>query len=109
MVGFDPSHSKSAMVELDLKILSILARSNVHQIKIKSQTKNQFLNANQMSKMYFLDNQKGERLETFQDDDLDDFSSHGSAFQSIPSNDVDLQVQIREGDINQDLKIYDTK
>ena len=98
VIGFDPSHSKSAQVSLNLKILSILARTNQHSKKMKLREQNQNLNANQLSKMYFLDKGNDGRLETIQDDDLDDFNGSDFDFDSP----TDLQVEIRDDDLNDD-------
>ena len=107
VIGYDPSHSKSAQVSLDLKILSILARTNIHHKKMKLNEDNQYLNANQLSKMYFLENNKNdERLETIQHDDFDfqDGEDDGSDFEF--EGDMDLNIEVRNCDINNDFNIY---
>ena len=102
VVGFDPSHSKSAQVELKLKILSILARTNDHSRKMKKKQENENLNAHQLSRMYALENRNEDRLETIQDDDLDDFEFDFD-------NTDNLQVEIRDEDFNEDHFKYDQK
>lgn len=65
---------------------------------MKLREDNENLNANQLSKMYFLDKGNDGRLETIQDDDLDDFNGSDFDFDSP----IDLQVEIREDDLNDD-------
>ena len=87
---------------MKLKILSTLARTNQHSKKMKLREKNQNLNANQLSKMYFLENQDDGRLETIQDDDLDDLGDFDFDFDN-------LQVEVRDEDLNEDHLKFDRK
>lgn len=106
VVGYDPSHSKSAQVSLQLKILSTLARSAEHEKKMERQNMNQHLNANQLSKMYFLEHQNGERLETMIEEEEDDDEDFGD-FNS--EEDFQLDVQMRAGDLHNDARLYNMK
>lgn len=66
---------------------------------MKLKNNNQNLNANQLSKMYFLENKQEGRLETIQDDDLDDFNDDCDFDFNSP---VDLNIEIRDDDLNDD-------
>lgn len=73
---------------------------------MKQRQKNQNLNANQLSKMYAMENANQGRLETIQDDDLDDF---GDDFDFDFDQAGDLHVEVRDEDLNEDLYKYDQK
>ena len=54
--------------------------------------------------MYFLENRNDGRLETIQDDDLDDFDDYQFDFEG-----PHLNVEVREEDLNDDHFKYDQR
>lgn len=111
VIGYDPSHSKSEQVALDKKILSILARVHEHERNKKKSIQNEFLNANELSKNY-LEQSNNERLETFygdEEDDLIEDDFNYMDFQDDDSDENDLNIKVKENDINQDVHKYNKK